>query len=167
MLLTGKQASEYVKLSEYSKITQAGIDLSVFKIEEVGDGYVTFLDKDKTNIPQSIYKEIPPEELDGKTFWILKPGVYSVTFNEGVELPLNCNAKITQRSSLYRTGNIIESPWFDAGYKCDNINTTMIINKNVCIEKNARLAQIVFHPLTENTEGYDGQWQNLSSATHK
>lgn len=173
MLLTGEQAKEHITLSSYSKITQAGVDLSVNKIEKIQVGYGVkspFLLKDKTLIPKEIYTTVSPvyvqhegQEILG---WHVFEGAYSVTFNEGIKIPNNMQAKVTHRSSIYRIANIIESPWWDAGFYCDNMNTTMIVKTPMFIEVNARLAQVVFYQLSGETEAYNGQFQNLSSAIH-
>jgi deoxycytidine triphosphate deaminase len=44
------------------------------------------------------------------------------------------------------------------------MNTTMIVNSVIIIEKNARVAQIVFWRVEEVGETYDGQWQGLNTA---
>ena len=79
----------------------------------------------------------------------------------------DCAAKITHRSSLYRTGTEIESPWWDPGFHCEVMNTTMIVNNSIIIEKDARIAQIAFWRVEEVGEQYDGQWQGLNTAYKK
>jgi dUTP pyrophosphatase len=162
MLLNSTQISEFISESEFSKRAQIGIDLSVKMIEKVEAASIVY--KDKTEISKNGFKTEYPIEKDGREFWILGPGVYSITFNEGIKVPKDCAAKITHRSSLYRTGNIIESPWWDPGFYCDNMNTIMIINNPITIEVNARLAQIAFWRIEEIGELYDGQFQGLSTS---
>jgi dUTP pyrophosphatase len=162
MLFNGTQVSEHVKMSEFSKVTQAGVDLSVMKIEVVLDGGTVL--KDKTIINANNYETLNPDDDD---IYSLPPGVYSVTFNEGVTIPRNAQGKVTHRSSIYRMGNIIESPWWDAGFFCDNMNTTLIVTLPMKVEQNARLAQIVMHEMPEPKELYNGQWQGKSTAHGK
>lgn len=164
MLLNSNQVSGLVKESQFSKRTQIGIDLSVKNIQEVITKSVVYTDK--THIDPAGYIDVPLVNIDGKECWDLEPGVYSVTFNEGVTIPDNCAAIIIHRSSLYRTGTFINSPWWDPGYFCDNMNTTMVVPNGIIIEKNARLAQIAFWECNKVDELYDGQWQGLSTA-HK
>ncbi len=125
MLLNSNQISNHIIESEFSKRAQIGIDLSVCKVERIDVGSVVY--KDKTYINPDGYEEVPTKLIDGKDCWRLEKGVYSVTFNEGIKVPADCAAKITHRSSLYRTGTIIESPWWDPGFYCDQMNTTMIV----------------------------------------
>ena len=165
MLLNSNQISNYVIESEFSKRAQIGIDLSVQKIEWITAGSVVY--KDKTYIDPAFYHEQPLIKIDGKDCWRLSKGVYSVTFNEGIKVPDDCAAKITHRSSLYRTGTEIESPWWDPGFHCEVMNTTMIVNNSIIIEKNARIAQIAFWRVEEVGEQYDGQWQGLNTAYKK
>ena len=162
MLLNSNQISEYIKESEYSKRAQIGIDLSACKIERIDVGSWVMLDK--TEIDPKGYIDIPTINIDGKECWRLEKGIYSVTFNEGIHVPNDCAAKITHRSSLYRTGTIIESPWWDPGFHCEQMNSTMIVNGLAIIEKNARVAQIVFWRVDEIGEQYSGQFQGLNTA---
>jgi len=165
MLLNSNQIANHVIESDFSKRAQIGIDLSASKIERIDVGSVVY--KDKTHIDASGYVEMPVMRIDGKECWRLEKGVYSVTFNEGIHVPADCAAKITHRSSLYRTGTSIESPWWDPGFYCDQMNTTMIVNSIIIIEKNARVAQIVFWRIEEVGEQYGGegsQWQGINTA---
>ena len=162
MLLNSNQISNYIKESEFSKRAQIGIDLSVCKIEKINVGSTVC--RDKTEIDPAGYVEVPLINVDDVEFWILEKGIYSITFNEGIHVPDDCAAKITHRSSLYRTGTMIESPWWDPGFHCDKMNTTMIVNSNITIEKNARVAQIAFWRVEEVGETYNGQWQGLNTA---
>ena len=165
MLLNSNQISEYIIESEFSKRAQIGIDLSVCKVEQVNAGSEVYLDG--TKIDGSAYHEVPLIEENGKEVWDLQKAVYSLTFNEGIKVPVDCAAKVTHRSSLYRTGNIIESPWWDPGFYCDQMNSTMIVNSVIIIEKNARVAQIAFWRVEEVGETYNGQWKGLNTAYKK
>lgn len=162
MLLNSNQISNYIIESDFSKRAQIGIDLSVQKIEWIAGGSTVYTDK--THINPEHYFEQKTQLIDGKECWRLEKGVYSVTFNEGIKVPADCAAKITHRSSLYRTGTIIESPWWDPGFYCDVMNTTMIVNNGLIVEKNARIAQIAFWRVEEVGEQYNGQWQGLNTA---
>jgi deoxycytidine triphosphate deaminase len=165
MLLNSNQIANYVIESQFSKRAQIGIDLSVCKIEIISVGSVVY--KDQTIINPHGYENINPQNEHDREVWVLDKGVYSVTFNEGIKMPADCAAKITHRSSLYRTGTIIESPWWDPGFHCDQMNTVMIVNNSITIEKNARIAQIAFWRVEEVGEQYGGegsQWQGLSTS---
>ena len=162
MLLNSNQIANHVIESEFSKRAQIGIDLSVCKIEYISAGSVVY--KDKTLIDSAFYHEQELIKIDNRDCWRLSKGVYSVTFNEGIKVPADCATKITHRSSLYRTGTIIESPWWDPGFYCDQMNTTMIVNNSIIIEKNARIGQIAFWKVDEVGEQYDGQFQGLNTS---
>jgi len=164
MLLNSTELSKHVTESPYSKRTQIGIDLSVCKIQKISTKSIVYTDK--THIDPTGYKDINLQLVDGKECWVLEPGVYSVTFNEGITIPDNAAAIITHRSSLYRTGTEINSPWWDPGFYCEQMNTTMISHNGIIIEKNARLAQIALWVCMKPEELYDGQFQGLSQA-HK
>lgn len=175
MLLNGKQVVEkgYVTLSPYSKETQAGVDLSVFKIEIVLGGNTILTDEtiiDKHNFEEirTMFSLLKTKNgIEERECWHLNPGIYSCTFNEGIEIPNNCQAKITHRSSVNRVGNIVETPWWDAGFKTVNINCTMIVHNSLIVEKNARLAQVVFYEMEPTGNLYNGQWQGSTTAHGK
>ena len=162
MLLNSNQIANHVIESDFSKRAQIGIDLSVCKIERIDVGSVVY--KDKTHIDATGYHEVPTQLIDNKDCWKLEKGVYSVTFNEGIKVPADAAAKITHRSSLYRTGTIIESPWWDPGFYCDQMNTTMIVSSVIIIEMNARIGQIAFWLVNEVGDQYDGQFQGLNTS---
>ena len=87
-------------------------------------------------------------------------GTYSLTFNEGVEIPEGTTGFILQRSSIYRMGNTICSPVWDPGFKTEQMGTTLIVNNTFFLEKNARIAQFFLHQNMPVDELYDGQWQD-------
>jgi deoxycytidine triphosphate deaminase len=145
------------------KPAQVGYDLTLKQINSVGvqNQYDTNFKigkvlKDKTELTS--YKLYDKINLDGVSGWLLYPGVYDITFNEGCKLPSNRVAFIKQRSSLYRNGTIINSPVFDPGFETEFMGTLMYVHTTLFIEENARVAQIYFHEC-EAAELYDGQWQ--------
>ena len=160
-----------LKLDETKgKSAQVGYDLSLKAVQRVGtsvannpynvskDGKIGKVLKDKTEL--TTYLPIETINLDGAEGWLLYKGVYDVTFWEGCKIPSNRTAFIKQRSSLYRNGAIINSPVFDPGFETDNMGTLLYVFETIFIEKDARVAQIYFHPSNNTDVMYDGQWQN-------
>lgn len=149
------------------KSAQVGYDVTLKAVQKVGNrmtGTPVYTDikigkvlKDKTELTN--YTPITPTNLDGNLGWLLYPGTYDVTFNEGCKIPNNRVAFIKQRSSLYRNGTIINSPVFDPGFETENMGTIMFVNEPIFIEMDARVAQIYFHTC-EPAEEYNGQWQH-------
>jgi deoxycytidine triphosphate deaminase len=159
------------------KPAQVGFDLTLKQVNRVGidPRYVNPADlstlsdkkigkvlKDKTEL--TTYTPIDPINLDEVRGWLLYPGMYDITFNEGCKLPDNRVAFIKQRSSLYRNGSIINSPVFDPGFETENMGTILFVGDVIFIEENARVAQIYFHECTP-AEKYDGQWQGDKQRT--
>jgi len=145
------------------KPAQVGFDLTLKQVNEVGvhNQYDTNFKigkvlKDKTEL--TTYRPYALMNLDGVAGWLLYPGVYDITFNEGCKIPANRVAFIKQRSSLYRNGAIINSPVFDPGFETEFMGTLMYVHTTIFIEENARVAQIYFHEC-EPAELYAGQWQ--------
>jgi deoxycytidine triphosphate deaminase len=150
------------------KPAQVGYDLSLKAVQRIGnqigsgntmyvDGLIGKVLKDKTVL--TTYKPVNTINLEGNKGWLLHPGVYDITFNEGCKIPDNRVAFIKQRSSLYRNGAIINSPVFDPGFETEFMGTLLYVHEPLFIELNARVAQIYFHEC-EPAEKYDGQWQN-------
>jgi len=152
------------------KPAQVGYDLSLKAVQKVGtsiannpynvtkDGKIGKILKDKTEL--TTYTPVDTINLDGVEGWLLYKGVYDITFWEGCKIPSNRTAFIKQRSSLYRNGAIINSPVFDPGFETDNMGTLLYVFETIFIEKDARVAQIYFHPSNNTDVMYNGQWQN-------
>jgi dUTP pyrophosphatase len=65
------------------------------------------------------------------------------------------------RSSLLRCGVNIGTAVWDAGYSGRSQSLMQVLNaKGFRLQKNARVAQLVFMTLTAETEGYSGKYQN-------
>jgi deoxycytidine triphosphate deaminase len=151
------------------KVAQVGYDLTLKQINKVGTRYVDGITqkigkvlKDTTQLTTYTPHELI--NLDGVTGWMLYPGTYDITFNEGCKLPDNRVAFIKQRSSLYRNGAVINSPVFDPGFETLNMGTIMFVHETIFIEENARIAQIYFHEC-QPAEKYDGQFQGDKQRT--
>jgi deoxycytidine triphosphate deaminase len=148
------------------KPAQVGFDLTLKQVNIIGSrivaGEIGKILKDKTEL--TTYKPYDLTNLDGVTGWLLYPGTYDITFNEGCKLPADRVAFIKQRSSLYRNGAIINSPVFDPNFETDFMGTLMYVHETIFIEENARVAQIYFYECTPVPEDqlYRGQWQGDS-----
>lgn len=167
MILSSEKIFErnIVQQNGFGKPAQVGIDLTICAISQIIGG--TILTHKSTIIP---YQKIETDLFDileedsgevrnvDKECFLLPPGVYSLTFNEGVNLDENHCAFIIHRSSILRVGSMITSGVFDPGFKCNNIGATLFVFNSIKIEKNARVAQIVVH---ENyvSQKYDGNYQ--------
>jgi deoxycytidine triphosphate deaminase len=149
------------------KPAQVGYDVTLKAVQKVGNrmsGTPVYTDskigkilKDKTEL--TTYTPIETKKIDEVEGWLLHPGTYDITFNEGCKIPNNRVAFIKQRSSLYRNGTIINSPVFDPGFETEFMGTIMYVHEPIFIEKEARVAQIYFYEC-EPATAYDGQWQN-------
>ena len=153
----------------HGKPAQIGFDLSLKQVNQIGnpngkDGvYREFkigkVLKDRTDL--TTYTPYPLISLDGAHGWLLYPGVYDITFNEGCKIPSNRVGLIRQRSSMLRNGTVLHSSVFDPGFETSFMGTVMVVNETIFIEENARVAQIYFHecvPVSEENL-YTGQWQ--------
>ena len=99
-------------------------------------------------------------EFDGQAFVSLQPGAYLITYNEIVHLPNNVMALARPRSSLLRCGVDIGTAVWDAGYSGRSQSMLVVHNPvGFRLQKNSRVAQLVFFRLTGDTEGYRGAYQ--------
>lgn len=95
---------------------------------------------------------------------MLKPGAYLVEFNETVDVPLNLMGQIFVRSSLFRSGALLSAGVVDSGYKGAVGAMLQVANPHgLLLFRDARLAQMVFHQLSEPVEGYSGMYQGSRS----
>ncbi len=109
---------------------------------------------------QRMVSDLSPLAFDELGFIDLTPGVYTVTYNEIVHLPNNIMALATPRSSLLRCGVTINTAVWDAGYSGRSESLLVVYNpKGFRLQRNARILQLVFMCLTDETEGYQGNYQ--------
>ena len=109
---------------------------------------------------QRLVSELAPLVFDGMGFFDLIPGTYLITYNEIVHLPRNIMALAAPRSSLLRCGVMINTAVWDAGYSGRSQSLMVVYNhQGFRVERNARVAQLVFLRLTQETEAYHGAYQ--------
>ncbi len=109
---------------------------------------------------------LTPMSLPDHDYLDLTPGSYLITFNEIVHLPKDIMALGRPRSSLLRCAVNIHTAVWDAGYE-GRSQALLVVNNphGFRLTRNARLMQLVFIRLTEETpEGYSGifQRENIS-----
>ena len=105
--------------------------------------------------------ELAPLIFDNQGFMELMPACYIITYNEIVHIPSNLMALAKPRSSLLRCGVNIGTAVWDAGYSGRSQSLMLVYNtQGFRVQKNARVAQLIFMPLTTETDGYSGKYQN-------
>ena len=109
---------------------------------------------------QRLVSALTPLVFDGLDFIDLMPGVYIITYNEIVHLPNNVMALASPRSSLLRCGVTVDTAVWDAGYSGRSQSLMVVYNpQGFRLQRNARIVQLVFLKLTQETEGYHGAYQ--------
>jgi len=109
---------------------------------------------------QRLVSDLAPLVFDGLGFIDLMPGAYIITYNEIVHLPKNIMALATPRSSLLRCGVTVNTAVWDAGYSGRSQSLMIVYNpQGFRLQRNARIVQLVFFKLTQETEGYQGAYQ--------
>jgi deoxycytidine triphosphate deaminase len=158
MLLNANQVEQMLVTNGKGKKAQVGYDLTVKDVKAIRGG---ILYADETQLePYDQIETMSVQKVDGdhREVWSLKPGIYSVTFEQGCKLDDQTTAFIRQRSSVLRMGGTVTSGVYDPGFEVDEMGGVMTLTKTVVIEKGARLAQIIMFE-NNSAELYDGQWQ--------
>ncbi|KAF9071124.1 deoxyuridine 5'-triphosphate nucleotidohydrolase, partial [Rhodocollybia butyracea] len=140
-----------------SQIQPCGIDLSLKQVLTLESAGCIDFDNTHRQTAGSVVLPFTGETLE---YVHLHQGVYLVEFNEFIRTPRNIMGQIFVRSSLFRSGIQIHAGVVDSGYQ--GVIGAMLKVENsfgLRVYKDARLAQMVFHELTEPTEGYSGQYQ--------
>ena len=160
MLLTDREIKSYISrgllvqnmVDPKVQIQQCGVDLTMSKIFTLeGDGVLDFTNE-KRKLPK--YREINPTG----DFWILKPGVYHIAFNEKIVLPKNMAGLLLPRSSALVCGVVQHSALWEPGYEGSSF-FHVEISRAVKLYKNARIGQMVFMKLSGETSSYIGAYQ--------
>ena len=143
----------YINLEE--QVQPNGIDLTLRDIAMLqSPGRITLANS------QRLVSNVAPLVFDGLGFIDLMPGAYLITFNEIVHLPNNIMALAKPRSSLLRCGVTVNSAVWDAGYSGRSQALIVAYNpQGFRVQRNARVIQLVFLKLTQETEGYQGTYQ--------
>jgi dUTP pyrophosphatase len=109
---------------------------------------------------QRVVSSLSPLVFDGLGYIQLMPGIYSITYNEVVNLPQNVMALATPRSSLLRCGVTVNTAVWDAGYSGRSESLLVVYHpQGFQLQRNARIIQLIFFRLTEQTQGYQGIYQ--------
>ncbi len=161
-LISGKAlVKDFVDLD--TQLTPNGIDLTAGKIYEFDSpGALDFSNKERS-LPAC--REVPapksgPEDRFG--WWTLKKGCYKVVTNETVTLPRDMIGIAFSRSSLLRMGAFVENGVWDAGFSGKSEFILVVENpQGMRIKENARILQLLFMPIKETGQGYNGIYQHL------
>ncbi len=109
---------------------------------------------------QRLVSNLAPLVFDGLGFVDLLPGAYIITVNEIVHLPKNIMALARPRSSLLRCGVTVDTAVWDAGYSGRSQSLMVVYNsQGFRLQRNARVMQLIFLRLSQETDGYEGAYQ--------
>jgi len=144
---------DYINLEE--QVQPNGIDLTLREVSMLqSSGRIAAINS------QRLVSDVAPLVFDGLNFIDLMPGAYIITYNEIVHLPKNVMALATPRSSLLRCGVTINTAVWDAGYSGRSQSLMVVYNpQGFRLQRNARIVQLVFLQLSQETEGYQGAYQ--------
>lgn len=137
------------------QIQPNGIDLTLEKIERFcGPGEIYIHGK----FPPQMQEILP--DIDGETYHLSK-GSYLIYFNETIKLPKGIAAIHIQRSTLMRYGTFTIVGSWDSGYHGKGCSLLLVSNEDgLTLERNARVVQMHFIPVSGELFAYNGNYQN-------
>ena len=143
-------------LAQDLQLQNNGFDLTLRTVASFDSPGQLALDNDERVLPHT-------QELvfgaDG--FLFLAPGQYRIVYNEIVHLPKDIIAFGFPRSSLLRCGADIRSAVWDAGYSGRSESLLVVHNiHGLRLKRHARILQLVFLQLSQDSRGYHGGYQN-------
>lgn len=143
------------------QLTPNGFDLTCGWVYEFDSaGAIDFSNRERL-IPQGcqiLPQKKSPEDKFG--WWQLKQGIYKIKTNEIVNLPFDLIALAFSRSSLLRAGAFTQHGVWDAGFKGRGEFILAVENPfGLQLKQNARIAQLIFLPITKTNKGYQGMYQ--------
>jgi dUTP pyrophosphatase len=145
---------DYINLEE--QLQPNGFDLTLRDVALIQSGGQIGVSNS-----QRIISGLCPLVYDGADFQNLVPGAYVITFNEIVSLPKNIAALGAPRSSLLRCGVTVHMAVWDAGYSGRSQSLMIVYNpQSFRVQRNARIAQLVFFEMADGTEAYSGAFQS-------
>jgi len=154
MLNNADQVEQLLQTNGKGAKAQVGYDLTLKEVKRIKGGTVSTI---QTIVAP--YEEVSTFTVnDDNEYYVLEPGTYSLTFEQGVKLPKSKTAFIRHRSSILRCGGIITSGVYDPGFEVDEMGAVLIATQPITIEKGARVAQIIIFD-NFDAELYAGQWQ--------
>jgi dUTP pyrophosphatase len=144
---------DYIKLED--QLQPNGFDLTLREVAMIQTG-----GRISTSNAQRMVSNLGPLVFDGVDNLDLVAGAYVITYNEIVHLPKNVMALGAPRSSLLRCGVTVHMAVWDAGYSGRSQSLMVVYNpQSFRVQRNARIAQLVFFELAGETEGYNGAYQ--------
>jgi len=145
--------ADYIKLED--QLQSNGFDLTLREIAatqtrgQIGE----------SNSQRKV-SDLRPLAYDKTGYLDLDSGSYVITYNEVVNLPKNVMALGAPRSSLLRCGVTVHMAVWDAGYCGRSQSLLLVYNpQGFRVQRNARVAQLVFFELANETEAYQGTYQ--------
>ena len=146
--------TEYIDLEK--QLQPSGFDISLQEIQKhTGPGAVDFSNKNRVIAPTEPLKP----NMDG--WYDLKEGCYKIIYNEVVKMPLNIVAIARTRSTLLRNAATVQTAVWDPGYQGRSSSLLVVHNPHgIRLQKDARVAQLIFFTTEEVKEGYSGVFQN-------
>jgi dUTP pyrophosphatase len=143
----------YINLEE--QVQPNGVDLTLRELALLqSSGKIAVKDS------QRLVSALAPLVFNELGFIDLTAGAYIITYNEIIHLPKNIMALATPRSSLLRCGVTVNTAVWDAGYSGRSQSLMVVYNpQGFRVQRNARILQLVFLRLTQETEGYQGAYQ--------
>lgn len=136
------------------------IDFDNSRRQKASNRVIPFDVRPDPNAPSLHREHSQPSSSPDENYAHLSAGAYLVEFNETVDVPLDLMGEIFVRSSLFRSGATLHAGVMDSGYRGAVGALLHVLNPaGLGVYRDARLAQMVFHQMSEKVDGYSGTYQ--------
>ena len=144
--------------------TPNGFDLTAAQVHAFEDGgALDFSNQERMLAPTRQLTAEKHSPADEWGWWNLPAGAYKIVTNETVRLPRDLTGIAFPRSSLLRMGAFTQTGVWDAGFQGKSEFILLVSNpRGMRLKQNARVVQLVFTPIAETGQGYDGVYQEKS-----
>ncbi|EAL86973.1 putative dUTP diphosphatase Dut [Aspergillus fumigatus Af293] len=134
------------------QVQPCGVDLTLKRILTWTSPGIIDLDNQRRQTAST--NEIP----------FLAPRILSRRIQRNSSVPLDMMGQIFVRSSLFRSGVLLTTGVMDSGYVGAVGALMQVLNPaGLRVYPSARLAQFVFHQMSEEVEGYSGVYQGRTA----
>ncbi len=134
-----------------NNVQGCGVDLEIEKLYRINSNSYLGVDR----------RELPEVEEIHETPFILSPNTYYLCLTkEKVNMPKDLIAFMLPRSTLFRSGVSLRTAVIDPGYRgALTVGIKNEMNFEFILEKNARIAQVVFSKIYGEALDYNGKYQ--------
>lgn len=154
MYRSGAFVAEHVEPTREGQVQPNGVDLTLEAVFEPREPGVITRDGKELGRRQAVE---PATTEEDRTVYYLPPGGYVVRYGETVSIPSGHVGFLYPRSTLLRSGCMLNTAVWDAGYRGQG-EGLLQVHHDVELEEGARVAQLVL-AAADHEASYEGSYQ--------